>query len=158
MNKNYWTLIAPVIFLTAFYYLSISIDNYLNLPKIPFNINAVSYLFMITGVIIIISVFHLFITYGEGTPIPKQLTSKLATKKLVTRGIFKHTRNPFAIGMLMTLIGFGIYINSYSMLLLTIIAFIGGHLFVVYIEEPDMEQRFGQEYLKYKKKVPRWII
>ena len=158
MNKNYWTLIAPIIFLTAFYYLSTSIDSYFKLPKIPFNLNLITYLLIIIGMIIVFSVFYLFINFGEGTPIPKQFSSKFATKKLVTNGVFKYSRNPFAIGMLLTLIGFSFYIHSYSMLLLTIIAFAGGYLFIVYIEEPDMGQRFGLEYLKYKEKVPRWII
>ena len=158
MNKNYWTLIAPVIFLTVVYYLNRVIDNYFNLPKIPFNLNLIAYPLIIIGIIIIFSVFYLFINFGEGTPIPKQFTSKFATKKLVTNGIFKYSRNPFAIGMLMTLVGFGFYIKSYSMIFLTIIMFIGGYMFIVYVEEPDMKQRFGLEYLKYKKRVPRWII
>jgi len=158
MNKNYWTLIAPIIFLTVIYYLSRVIDEYFNLPKIPFNLDPIAYPLIIMGVIIIFSVFYLFINFGEGTPIPKQFTSKFATKKLVTNGVFKYSRNPFAIGMLMTLVGFGFYIKSYLMIILTIILFIGGYLFIVYVEEPDMEQRFGLQYLKYKKRVPRWII
>jgi protein-S-isoprenylcysteine O-methyltransferase Ste14 len=28
--------------------------------------------------------------------------------------------------------------------------------FVVHIEEPDLEQRFGEEYRNYKKTTPRW--
>lgn len=157
MNKNYWTLIAPVIFITVIYYLSRVIDNYFNLPKIPFNLNLIAYPLFIIGMIIIFSVFYLFINFGEGTPIPKQLTSKFATKKLVTNGIFKYSRNPFGIGMLMTLIGMSFYVKSYFMIVFTIIMFIGAYLFIVYVEEPDMEQRFGLEYLKYKKRVPRLI-
>lgn len=157
MNKNYWTLIAPVIFLTIVYYLSMAIDNYFNLPKIPFNLNLIAYPLITIGIIIIFSVFYLFINFGNGTPIPKQFTSRFATKKLVTNGIFKYSRNPFAIGMLMTLIGLGFYIKSYFLIFLIIIMFIFGHFFIIYIEEPDMEQRFGLEYLKYKKRVSRWI-
>lgn len=158
MNKNYWTLIAPIIFLTVVYYLTRVIDKYFNLPKIPFNLNLIAYPLIIIGIIIIFSVFYLFINFGEGTPIPKQFTSKFATKKLVTNGVFKYSRNPFAIGMLMTLVGFGFYIKSYFMIIFTIIVFIGGYLFIVYVEEPDMEQRFGLQYLEYKKRVPRWIF
>ncbi len=157
MNKNYWTLIVPVIFLTVVYYLNIIIDSYFNLPKIPFNLNLIAYPLIIIGMTIIFSVFYLFINFGAGTPIPKQFVPKLATKKLVTNGVFKYSRNPFAIGMLMTLVGFGLYIKSYFMIALTIIMFIGGYLFIVYVEEPDMEQRFSKEYLEYKKKVQRWL-
>ena len=158
MNKNYWTLIAPVIFLTLIYYLGVGIDNYFNLPKIPLNLNLIAYPLIIIGIGIMFSVFYLFIEFGEGTPIPTQFTSKFATKKLVTNGVFKYSRNPFAIGMFMTFIGIGLYIQSYSLILFPIVISPVVHLFMMYIEEPDMERRFGKEYLEYKKRVPRWII
>jgi len=157
-SKNYWTLVLPVIFITAFYYLSKSIDKSLNLPKIPININLITYVLILVGTILVISVFYFFITFGKGTPVPKQLTNKLITKKLVVKGPFKYTRNPMAIGFFLILFGMAFYYKSYSLLFLTAIMAIIGHLFIVHIEEKDMEQRFGKSYLEYKKKVPRWML
>jgi protein-S-isoprenylcysteine O-methyltransferase Ste14 len=31
------------------------------------------------------------------------------------------------------------------------------HLFIIYVEEPELKRKFGEEYLKYTKKVPRWL-
>ena len=156
--KNYWTLIFPVIFITAFYYLSKWIDKSLNLPKLPFNLDLIAYLLIFIGAILVISVFYFFITFGKGTPVPKQITTKLATKKLVVKGPLKYTRNPMAIGFFLILLGMAFYYKSYSILFLTAIMAIIGHLFIVHIEEKDMEQRFGKEYLEYKRKVPRWLL
>ena len=38
-----------------------------------------------------------------------------------------------------------------------LLAIVGFHLYVVYFEEPGLKKRFGQEYLDYLKKVPRWL-
>ena len=109
MKKYYWTLIFPVIFITVFYYLSKSIDKKLNLPKLPVNLDLIAYLLFFIGAILVISVFYFFITFGEGTPVPKQITNKLITKKLVVKGPFKYTRNPMAIGFLLILVGMAFY-------------------------------------------------
>lgn len=155
--KNYWTLVFPIIFITIFYYLGLAIDKSLNLPKIPFNLNLIAYLLFFIGALLVISVFYFFITFGKGTPVPKQVTNKLITKKLVVKGPYKYTRNPMAIGFFLILLGMGLYFKSYAILLLTIIMAIIGHLFILHVEEKDMEQRFGKAYLEYKKKVPRWL-
>jgi len=155
--RNLWTIIFPIIFLTVFYYLFTTIDKYLNLTKIPLNLNLISYTLILIGSILILWVFYLFDAIGKGTPVPKQITTKLATKKLVVKGPFKYTRNPMAIGFLLIFIGASLYFKSYAMLFLTAIMFFIAHLFIVHVEEKDMEQRFGKVYLEYKKKVPRWL-
>lgn len=155
--KRIWTIFFPLIFITAFYYLSIAIDNYINLPKMPINLNFLGFIFISVGIILILSVFYLFDVIGEGTPVPKQITSKFATKKLVVKGPFKYTRNPMAIGFFLIFIGIAFIRRSYAMFFLTAVMVVIGHLFIVHVEEKDMEKRFGKDYLQYKKKVPRWL-
>ncbi len=154
--KNYWTLIFPILFITGFYYVSKWIDKSVKLLEIPFNLGFVSYIFIFVGLILVIWVFYLFDKIGKGTPVPKQVMPKKITKKLVVVGPFKYTRNPMAIGFFLILLGMAFYFKSYSILFLTAIMAILAHLFIVHVEEKDMEQRFGKIYLKYKKKVPRW--
>ena len=76
--------------------------------------------------------------------------------KLIKTGIFAHTRHPLYLGVL--LIYLGLIILSVS--LLSIIGFI--IVFILYnwiatFEENDLEKRFNEEYLEYKKRVPKWI-
>ncbi len=155
--KNYWTLVFPVAFITVFYYLSKLIDESLKLPRMPFSLDFVSYIFIFIGLILIIWIFYLFDKIGKGTPVPKQILPQKATKKIVVEGPFKYTRNPMAIGFFLILLGMAFYYRSYSLLFLAAIMAAIGHLFIVHIEEKDLERRFGQAYLEYKKKVPRWM-
>ena len=61
------------------------------------------------------------------------------------------------IGAIILAIGFGFYYRSFSMVLFSLVFFFVAHLFVIYVEEPGLEIRFGQSYLDYKKSVNRWV-
>jgi protein-S-isoprenylcysteine O-methyltransferase Ste14 len=61
------------------------------------------------------------------------------------------------IGGLALLVGFGLWERSISMLLLALVLWLAVHVFVVYLEEPGLESRFGASYLEYKKSVNRWL-
>jgi protein-S-isoprenylcysteine O-methyltransferase Ste14 len=41
--------------------------------------------------------------------------------------------------------------------LIAFLFFAINHVYFILSEEPGLEKRFGQEYLEYKKNVPRWI-
>ena len=79
------------------------------------------------------------------------------TNKLVTSGIFKYSRNPMYLGMLMIIISTSIfYLNIYSIL----------NPFLIYIMDKQIsdkkrrslsDKKFGKEYLSYKNKTRRWI-
>ena len=79
------------------------------------------------------------------------------TQGLVTTGLYHYTRNPMYVGLLVILIGFGIWLGS-------IAPFLALPLFYWLItnmqikpEEVILEEKFGQEYLEYKKRVRRWL-
>lgn len=76
---------------------------------------------------------------------------------LITGGVFSFSRNPMYLGMFLLLLGMGIaFRNSFSLsapflfwLYLTVI--------VIPCEEQMMTKVFGDDYLKYRKNVGRWI-
>ncbi|MBA7579143.1 hypothetical protein ES708_21012 [subsurface metagenome] len=75
---------------------------------------------------------------------------------LMTNGIFEYVRNPMYLGIL--LIYFAVICFSISLISLCVFIVI----FIVYdkmvkFEEEILEKIFGNEFLEYKKKVPRWI-
>ena len=75
---------------------------------------------------------------------------------LVTIGIFAHVRHPMYLGYILAYLG-GIV---GTMSLLSIIPWLLIiHLYnkIANYEEQKLEQRFGKEYLEYKRKVPKWI-
>jgi protein-S-isoprenylcysteine O-methyltransferase Ste14 len=77
---------------------------------------------------------------------------------LVTGGIFRVTRNPMYLGMLLVLIAWGVYLSSALGLLL------GPPAFVLYLnrfqiapEERALASAFGREYTEYAQRVRRWV-
>lgn len=79
------------------------------------------------------------------------------SKTLVVSGWFKFSRNPMYLALVILLLAWAFYLGSVSA-----VCFIG--VFVWYMnntqikrEEHFLEQRFGQDYLEYKKKVRRWL-
>jgi protein-S-isoprenylcysteine O-methyltransferase Ste14 len=76
--------------------------------------------------------------------------------KVITEGLYRFTRNPTYIGMILTQIGLGIACTSWLYLLLTVALMI---LFNANLsaEERYCLYRFGDDYRKYKNRTPRWI-
>lgn len=75
--------------------------------------------------------------------------------KLMKTGPFKYSRNPIYVGMIMVLAGYGIALQSYF----TFLTIIPIYYFYnsVLKEEKNLEKVFKEEYLKYKKEVPRFF-
>ncbi len=76
---------------------------------------------------------------------------------LVVSGIFKYSRNPMYLGMLLILISMTIKFNFVGgiLIIFAFIAFITK--FQIIPEEIVLERLFGDEFTRYKKKTRRWI-
>ena len=76
---------------------------------------------------------------------------------IVTSGVYRFTRNPMYFGMFLLLTAFSIkYLNILSPIFLT------GYIvymnrFQIIPEEKALTEKFGDDYLKYKRSVRRWI-
>ena len=103
------------------------------------------------GVIYIWCVWD-FAVFGRGTPAPID-----APKKLVVRGLYRYTRNPIYLGVLMVLLGWTVMFQGMALLIYTFCVGICFHVFVVLYEERRLGQQFGAEYHDYCKEVGRWL-
>jgi protein-S-isoprenylcysteine O-methyltransferase Ste14 len=76
--------------------------------------------------------------------------------KVITKGLYRYTRNPMYIGLVLIQTGVGIACASWLYLLLTVALMIllNANLSA---EERYCLYRFGDDYQKYKSKTPRWI-
>jgi len=79
------------------------------------------------------------------------------SRQIVDTGLYRVTRNPMYVGMLLSLLGFALWLGSLSPLL-------GLPLFMLVIttqqiipEEQTLIKKFGQPYLDYKHRVRRWL-
>lgn len=60
-------------------------------------------------------------------------------------------------GQFLLLAGLGFILDVGAMFLLLAVLILATHGFTVLIEEPNLERRFGQEWINYIKRVPRWF-
>jgi protein-S-isoprenylcysteine O-methyltransferase Ste14 len=104
------------------------------------------------GGLIVLACGAVFVVRGRGTPAIFD-----PPREFVASGPYKFVRNPMYIGGLMLLGGFGLYQGSLAILLFAVATFVLFHLYVVFIEEPGLETRFGESYFAYKESVNRWI-
>ena len=76
---------------------------------------------------------------------------------LVTDGIYQFSRNPAFLGFDLMYIGILMAFFNWYLCIITAIALILFHLQIVNVEEDFLIERFGEEYLAYRKKVCRYI-
>ena len=104
------------------------------------------------GLVIMLICIISFGIRGKGTLSPAD-----PTKKLVISGLYRFSRNPMYIGVMMMLIGESIFFRSYVLGAYALIIFIVFNLFIIFFEEPRLLEDFGSEYGDYVKRVGRWF-
>jgi protein-S-isoprenylcysteine O-methyltransferase Ste14 len=70
---------------------------------------------------------------------------------LVSEGLYRYSRNPMYVGVLLTVLGKGLLIYG-------LIVWIGFHAVIVLLEEPHLKKQNGEPYERYCRKVPRWFL
>jgi protein-S-isoprenylcysteine O-methyltransferase Ste14 len=80
-----------------------------------------------------------------------------ASTVLVRDGLYRVTRNPIYIGLILLYFGLSIVLTSVWMLLLLVPAVIVLHRGVVKREEDYLDWKFGEDYRHYVSQVPRWL-
>jgi len=76
---------------------------------------------------------------------------------VVTEGPFRYTRNPGYLSMTMIYTGIASLANALWTILLLPVALMVIQRGVIEREERYLERKFGEEYLRYKAQVRRWI-
>ncbi len=103
------------------------------------------------AVLLVLSAFRLF--RKAETPVPTYRTPKA----LVTGGVYRLTRNPIYLAMLLLIAGLAVTLDN-------IWLFAGAAVFqhiirwgVIAREEPFLEAKFGEEYRAFKQRTRRWV-
>lgn len=104
------------------------------------------------GLIIMLHCIYRFIVEGYGT-----ISPFIPTKKLVVNGLYKYSRNPMYLGVLIMLLAECFISASFYLMTYSLLVFLLFNLFIILVEEPRLIKVFGKEYKQYKKKVRRWF-
>jgi protein-S-isoprenylcysteine O-methyltransferase Ste14 len=86
---------------------------------------------------------------GQGTPAPMA-----ATKRLVRAGPYRCSRNPITLGAGLFYLGLTIWAGSWIVFGLVLLIFISLLTFIYVHETKELAERFGVEYLQYRKEIP----
>ncbi|MEW5249778.1 methyltransferase family protein [Microbulbifer sp. 2201CG32-9] len=80
-----------------------------------------------------------------------------SSSSLVQTGIYRYSRNPMYLGFMLFLLGFSVFLQSvFAMFLLPVfIAYMNS--FQIKPEERALASIFGEEFIRYQRKVRRWI-
>ena len=93
-----------------------------------------------------------FASVGGGTPGPWD-----APRRVVARGPYRWVRNPIYLAALLVVLGEAWLFTSPRLLAYAAAMAACFHLFVTGYEERKLGRRFGDSYLEYRRRVPRWI-
>ena len=107
---------------------------------------------VIIGVYIAIYCTAVLFIPGKSRPAPYD-----AGGTFTIAGPYLYVRNPFMLGVVLALWGEAFFFTNAVIIAYALIFTWCIHFWVIFFEEPALQERFGKEYQDYKKAVPRWF-
>ena len=107
---------------------------------------------LVVAVVVLIRNFVRFVVEGRGTPSPV-----LQTERLVVGGDYRFVRNPMYLGVIGAILGQAMIFGSFSLLLYALAVWAIMATFVRWYEEPLLQNRYGEEYGRYRRGVRAWV-
>ncbi len=101
----------------------------------------------------------LIILYSKQALSKQQQPSEpgVATTMIIDNGMFSYSRNPLYTGLTICYCGLSFAIDNAWLLALLPITLIAVQITLIKPEERYLEQKFGNKYRAYQKRVRRWI-
>jgi protein-S-isoprenylcysteine O-methyltransferase Ste14 len=127
------------------------LDSWMGWPKLMLQpMNAViGWLLSASGWMLAMWSIYVQFTLGRGTPVPV-----MATQKLIVQPPYAYCRNPMALGAISLYLGVSLVAGSPGAGVLWLLGAIALLAYIRLIEEKEMIARFGEEYLRYRRRVP----
>lgn len=107
---------------------------------------------LLAGTTLLLWCVREFYVSGRGTLAPWS-----PPRHLVESGLYRFSRNPMYVAVLLVLLGWAITFRSWGLAIYALAVGVVFHLRVVLGEEPWLSRTFGDEWIRYKSEVPRWI-
>jgi protein-S-isoprenylcysteine O-methyltransferase Ste14 len=142
----FWIIIPFFVIVVSSY-----VDLWLRLPKFYCGLinPVIGVLLMIVGWLFANWTVKVQFSFGRGTPIPL-----MATQRLIIKAPYTYCRNPMTLGTAIVYLGVAIWLGSFSAVGLGLVYPVGILVYIKLIEEKELEERFGSEYLEYKMRTP----
>ncbi|MCQ3938629.1 MAG: hypothetical protein DPW18_16505 [Chloroflexi bacterium] len=113
-------------------------------------------LFLVAGILLAIpGIYFSGITNKLLRSIGNGTNAFVLTRRVVNDDVYKRTRNPMSLGFYLLSLGAAFISGSTFATFAVAFGIIPSHvLFIKYFEEKELELRFGESYLEYKRNVP----
>ena len=115
--------------------------------------NIISFVLLFSGLSIVILSFYSF-KKQKTTINPLNLKK---SSSLVTCGLYKYTRNPMYLGMLLIILAASFSYNLYGGIFFSVIFVVFITTFQIIPEEKALKNMFGKLYIQYKNTTRRWL-
>ena len=79
-------------------------------------------------------------------------------ERLVVVGLYRVTRNPMYVAVLLMLVGWALAFGTPRLWIYASALAVAFHLRVVLGEEPWLDRRYGEQWAEYRASVPRWLV
>ncbi len=150
----YWAGLAFPLGLGLLYPGLTNFDAVVKIESLPFRHAAlvVGGVLLLGGIVLTIASNKSLVSVGNGAAAFK------LTKKVVHSGIYDVIRNPMSLGYYLMCLGLGFVAGSTYFILYSLLAVVPAHIFyLVYFEELELELRFGDNYVQYRRQTPLLI-
>lgn len=107
---------------------------------------------LVAGAVLLLWCVRDFYVVGRGTLAPWS-----PPKRLVTVGLYRISRNPMYVAVMLILLGWALGVQSRGLWIYAACIAIAFHLRVVLYEEPWLARTHGREWEEYRARVRRWI-
>ena len=112
----------------------------------------IGYLPLTVGLWVFFQCIRDFYVIGKGTLAPWS-----PPEKIVYVGFYRFLRNPMYVGIVLILCGLSFRFGSPLLGVYALFMAILFHVNLIFIEEPRLHKRFGNDWVEFIKKVPRWL-
>ena len=148
-----WLFIIPILFVWIGFY----IDGFLRLPSIgwPLLHRLLIALPLLAPGLYLSTVSNYYLWRVGGGYAWGDVSPEAETRRLVTVGPYRYMRNPMILGYTLVMSAVGLIGGSPSAtVLLPLLSLVGECVWIKVVEEPRLEERFGEAYREYRRRVP----
>ena len=122
-------------------------------PASEWSIHLIGLLPFALGTTLLLWCVRDFYVSGKGT-----LAPWAPPQNLVVTGLYRYSRNPMYLAVVLILCGWALMFRSASLAIYALVVVMAFHLRVVLNEEPYLARRHGDRWVQYKATVPRWLF
>ena len=116
-------------------------------------VNPAGFVALGVGVVLLLWCVRDFYVIGHGS-----LAPWAPPERLVVVGLYRYSRNPMYVAVLMILVGWAWLFGSRTLWIYAAGIAIAFHLRVVFGEEPWLARTHGEQWTAYATRVPRWLL